>query len=150
MRTWLAALGATLAIATGAFAQQSGPGFGSNMPGQIVSTGYGLKAAGIRLPSAAPQAGRSVGSPLAKPYDPSRPLDVFKGTNLSANDVVAPVSGFPGLSQQPNLLDRINSKIDSVTSFFKPSTPALTTRMITPGIYRRNRERAQERMWMRD
>ena len=115
MRHWIAAIVAIL-LQTGAFAQQSGPRkSGANMPGQIVSNGYSLSSPGRRIPSVVLQAGKKIGSPLVKPYDPSRPLDVFNGTNLSPSSVVAPVSGFPGLGPQPDLLDRINAKLDSVT-----------------------------------
>jgi hypothetical protein len=142
--SWVAAFGAVAGTASAQ--QQSG---GPSMPGQIVSKGFNLKPAGMRLPAAAPQAGTHISSPLTKPYDPNRPLDVFKGTNIDPKSVVAPVSGVPG-TQQPDLLDRINSKLGSVTSFFRPSSPVQARPMITPGIFRRNRERTMQRNWRAD
>ena len=44
-----------------------------------------------------------VGNPLVRPYDPSRPYDVFKGTDIDPRTVVAPVQNLPG-TQNPNLL----------------------------------------------
>jgi hypothetical protein len=148
MRSLLAAMGAACAVAGTASAQQQQSG-GSSMPGQIVSRGFNLNPAGMRLPAAAPQAGTHISSPLTKPYDPNRPLDVFKGTNIDPKSVVAPVSGVPG-TQQPDLLDRINSKLGSVTSFFRPASPVQARPMITPGIFRRNRERTMQRNWRAD
>jgi hypothetical protein len=119
--------------------------------GQVVSstTSVNLAPAGARIPSAAPQAGTNIGSPLSgRPYDPSNPLGVFKGTGIDPKSVVAPVSGLPG-TQQPDLLDRVSAKLGSVTSFFRPSPPP-QQKMITPGIFRRNRERAQQANWRRD
>ena len=148
MRQWLAAIGATCALSGIAFAQQAGPGPAS-MPGQVVSSGFNLNPAGNRLPAAAPQAGNKIGSPLMKPYDPSNPLGVFNGTNIDPSTVVAPVTGIPG-TQQPDLLDRLQAKIGSVTGFFKPTPPTPQTKTITPGIFRRNRERHAEMNWRRD
>jgi len=147
MRRWLAAIGAACAVAGSASTQeQTG---GPSMPGQIVSRGFNLNPAGMRLPAAAPQAGTHISSPLTKPYDPSRPLDVFKGTNIDPKTIVAPALGVPGM-QQPDLLDRINAKLSSVTNFFRPSTPVQSRPTITPGIFRRNRERAMQRNWRID
>jgi hypothetical protein len=130
------ALGLACAVAGLAAAQQPLPLGG----GQVVSSGFNLGPAAPRVPAAAPPAGNNVGSPLQRPYDPSRPLDVLKGTNLSAKNVVAPVTGMPG-TQQPDLLDRLADKLSSVTKFLKPSPPEMTTPTVTPGIFRRNRER---------
>jgi len=116
--------------------------------GQVVSTGFNLNPAGNRVPAAAPPAGTNVGNPLLRPYDPNRPLDAFKGTNLSAKNVVAPVTGIPG-TQQPDLLDRVYDKLGSVTKFFRPSAPQTPTQTVTPGIFRRNRER-NKMEWRRD
>lgn len=157
MRHWLTAVGAACAFGwTGgpATAQLRGPGPGpaagtAPIPGQIVSTAFDLPTAGSPVPMAAPQAGTPVGSPLMRPYDPSKPLDVFKGTNIDPRSVVTPVSGFPGLAtQQPDLLDRLYDKLTAVTQFFRPTSPT-PPRVYTPGISRRNKER-RERMWRRD
>ena len=129
------ALGFACAVAGFASAQESPLG-----GGQVVSPAFTLTPAAPRVPAAAPPAGTNVGNPFMRPYDPSRPLDALKGTNLSARDVVAPVPGFPG-TQQPDLLDRLSEKLSSVTRFFKPSAPEMTPATVTPGIFRRNRER---------
>src|SRR5438132_1269483 len=123
MRRWLAAIGASCALSGFASAQQmSGPGpLGG---GSVVSssTGFNLNPAGTRLPAAAPQAGANIGSPLSRPYDPTNPLGVFKGTGIDPKTVVAPVSGLPG-TQQPDLFDRLTAKLNSVTRSFRPTPP---------------------------
>lgn len=130
------ALGFACALAGFASAQEGALG-----GGQVVSSGYTLKPAAPRVPAAAPPVGTNIGNAMLRPYDPSRPLDALKGTSLSARDVVAPVPGFPG-TQQPDLLDKLSEKLGSVTRFFKPSTPdTMSGPMVTPGIFRRNRER---------
>jgi hypothetical protein len=159
MRRWLAAVGVACALGWAgppAVAQPtSGPGPGPGagtapIPGQIVSNAFNLPSAGTAIKRAAPQAGTPIGSPLMRPYDPSKPYDVFKGTNLDASMVVGPVSGFPGLqTQQPDLLDRLYDKISSITHFFKPTSPT-PPRLYTPGISRRNQERKERAMWRRD
>jgi hypothetical protein len=153
MRRWIAAVVATCAFSAPAFCQfGSGTAQGiAPLPGEIVSNPVLLSNAGMRLPAAAPPAGQRIGSPLTRPYDTTDPLSVFKGTNIDTSALVAPV-GTPGNGMnQPGLIGSINAKLDAVTHFFRPSTPALTTRTITPGIFRRNRERAKERMlWQRD
>ncbi|MFO0804316.1 MAG: hypothetical protein U0791_14480 [Gemmataceae bacterium] len=70
------ALGLACAVAGFATAQQPSPLGG----GQVVSSGFNLGPAAPRVPAAAPPAGKNVGNPLLRPYDPSRPLDVLKGT----------------------------------------------------------------------
>ena len=148
MRRWIAAIGVACAVAGTLLAQQ--PSNGASMPGQVVSTGFNLKQAGTRVPAAAPQAGNGIGSPLAsRPYDPSRPLDAFKGTGIDPRSVIAPVSGFPG-TQQPDLLDRLYAKLGSVTGFLRPTVPTAATPTVTPGIFRRNRERHSQQNWRRD
>jgi hypothetical protein len=97
--------------------------------------------------AAAPPAGSPVGNALSRPYDPARPLDVFKGTGLDPKSLVAPVAPMGG-GGEPNLLDRLYQRLGSATGFLKPSTPPRTT--YTPGIARRNRERAAARMWRKD
>jgi hypothetical protein len=143
MRRMLAAVALACAVTTSAAAQFT-------VPGQPVGSSFNLPSVGNPVPKAAPAAALPVGNPLVRPYDPTRPLDVFKGTSLDSRMVVAPVSGFSGIAtQQPNLLERLYEKLGTVTGFFKPtmSSPVPT---YTPGIGRRNRERAKERMWRRD
>jgi hypothetical protein len=140
MGRYITALGLTCALAGAAAAQA--------MPGQVVSNGVSLSPAAPRVPAAAPQAGKNIGNPLLRPYDPNRPLDALKGTNLNPSQVVAPVQGLGG-TQQPDLLDRVYDKLSSVTKFLRPSSPAPQTQGVTPGIFRRNRERNQMN-WRRD
>ena len=120
------------------------------MPGgQVVGSTYILNPAGKQLPQAAPQAGTAIGNPLTRPYDPSRPMDQFQGTNIDPKSIVTPMSSFPSLqTQNRSLLDRLNERLAAVVNFFDPSPPPRPT--YTPGISRRNRERAKERMWRRD
>ena len=144
MRHWLSAIGAICAFASVSFAQQPIAG------GQVVSSSFNLSPAGNRMPSAAPQAGNSIGSPLMqRPYDPARPLDAFKGSNIDPTTVIAPVSGFPG-TQQPDLFDRLYTKLGSVTGLIKPTPPSTPKPNVTPGIFRRNRERNNPQNWRRD
>ena len=149
MRPWLTAF-AVCALSGLASAQQPAPLGG----GQVVSSGGGTLSPGTlgpavpRIPAAAPPAGTNVGNPYLKPYDPARPLDALKGTSLNPKNVVAPVTGLPG-TQQPDLLDRLAEKLGSVTRFFKPAAPQEMPQTVTPGIFRRNRER-NKMEWRRD
>jgi hypothetical protein len=156
MRRWTKALGIACAVA-GAVGitraqfnispQSADTGV---MPGgQVVGSSYVLHPAGNQLPQAAPQAGNAIGNPLTRPYDPSRPLDQFKGTNIDPKNVAAPMSSFPSLqTQNRSFLDKVNERLASVVKFFDPSDPPRPT--WTPGISRRNRERAKQRMWRID
>ena len=116
------------------------------MPGQGVGTGFSLPSVGTRQPQAAPNAGTPIGNALSRPYDPSKPYDVFKGTGLDAKNVVAPVQARGG--GEGNLLARLYQKMGGVFGFKKPDLPPQPN--YTPGIARRNRERAEQRMWRRD
>lgn len=116
------------------------------MPGQGVGTGFSLPSVGTRQPQAAPKVGAPVGNAFQRPYDPSKPLDAFKGTSLDPKSVVAPVQAMG--ADNPNLLDRFYVKLGTVFGFKKPDLPAQPN--YTPGIARRNRERAEQRMWRRD
>ena len=121
------------------------------MPGQVVGTGINLNPVGTPISKAVPSRAdiKKLENPLLRAYDPSKPYDVFKGTNLDPKSVIAPVAGFPGTGTDPTLLDKLSAKLGSVTSFFKP--PAVPPRpTYTPGLSRRNRERAMERTWRRD
>lgn len=145
-----------LAAGVGCGVWAGGPGAAQNgpaMPGQTVGTTFNLSQAGT---PAAPKAGSPVGAkpgggagPLSRPYDPYRPLDVLKGTGLNADAVVATVSPFTSSNPQPDLIDKVYEKLNSVTRFFKPK-PEVPPPTYTPGIARRNRERAEARMWRRD
>lgn len=156
MRPWMVVVGAACALAGTAApaAAQFGSGdggwaSGTAMPGQQVGSVFKLNAAGQVLPKAVPQAGDPVGTQGRK-YDPSRPLDVFKGTNIDPASVVAPVAGYPGTGQDPTLLDRLYTKLGSLVGLSHAETVGQTPN-VTPGIFRRNRQRAAEnRMWRAD
>ncbi|HJZ56135.1 MAG TPA: hypothetical protein VKE74_14300 [Gemmataceae bacterium] len=118
------------------------------MPGQVVGSTYPLNPVGDQIPRATTPAGTPIGSPFLKP-NLGDPLNPFKGTGIDPKNIVAPAMGYPGTPlQEPDLFDRLSQKLNSVTAFFKPSPPPRPT--YTPGISRRNRERAMERMWRRD
>ena len=155
MRHWTRALVTACAVAGAAgfagaqlrMSPQSAAG-GAMPGGQAVGTPYSLNAAGTAVPKAAPPAGSPIGSPLSRPYDPNRPLDAFKGTNIDPKLIVAPIPTM-GNSQSPNLLDRLNAKLATMMPFQRPTSPPQQANY-TPGISRRNRARAAERNWRRD
>jgi hypothetical protein len=128
-----------------------GGGAPASMPGQVVGNGFGLAGStpqpvGTPLPS--------VGTPTSRPYDPSRPYDVFRGTGLDTSKMVTPISAFPPLpGQEKNLIDRLYDKLDafvSINPFARSAEPPPRPMNVTPGIFRRNRERFDDRMWRRD
>jgi hypothetical protein len=155
----LAALGAAAGTASaqsgtvtgGVSTTRAGSGVPASMPGQVVGSGFNLAGSapqpvGKMLPPAA--------DPLMRPYDPSRPLEMFKGTGISPNQVIAPISAFPPLpGQEKNLIDRLYDRLDSalnVNFFSRAPEPVAPPMNVTPGIFRRNRERLADRMWRRD
>lgn len=153
MRRFLIAAGAACAImlAGHAGAQNTG-GFGTSMPGQAVSTYRGgpLSPVGTRLPDAAQPVGQPIANAGAtqRPYDPSRPYDMFKGTNIDPNSLVTPLIGADGKPvDPPDVLDKLSDRIRSILGMLKPNPPRPP---YAPGISRRNRERAQQQMWRRD
>jgi hypothetical protein len=125
-------------------------GQGQGMPGQVVGTGFTVPGVGTSPPRAAPPAGQRVGTtpggPMSRPYDPSRPLDQFKGTNLDPQLVAAPVQGFGDQSA----FDKLYAKMRAMIGLPPTVGPTVTRPNYTPGIARRNRERAEQRMWRRD
>jgi hypothetical protein len=124
---------------------------GTTMPGQIVGTGYSLTPVGTRLPKAAPSVGQPIGSPFqnqaTRPYDPSRPYDAFKGTNIDPRNIAAPVVAFGDQSAFSKFYDKLKAVVGIAPSG-PPSMAAVPG--YTPGIGRRNRERAERRMWRPD
>lgn len=119
------------------------------MPGQVVSTINNFQTVGTRFPQVGERVGQPINmpedTPLMRRYDPSRPFDAFKGTHIDKNMVVAPV---PIIAGDQNLLERFYDKLKSVVGISTKTLPPPPN--VTPGIFRRNRERAQERMWRRD
>jgi hypothetical protein len=121
----------------------------ATMPGgQIVSTTANLSHVGQQVGQ---QVGHPVGNPINIPqdnplmrrYDPTRPYDVFKGTNIDPKAVVTPMPG----GSDSNIFARTYDRVKSVLGMTKTVAP---TGMVTPGIFRRNRERAEARMWRWD
>ena len=78
-------------------------------------------------------------------YDPSKPFDAFKGSNIDPRSVVAPI---PGVAGDQNLLVRFYEKVKSVMGVTTNTVEQPPN--VTPGIFRRNRERARARMWRDD
>jgi hypothetical protein len=119
------------------------------MPGQVVGTGFTVGGVGKQIPKAAPRAGQPINVPadseMMRKYDPSRPLDAFKGTNLNPNLVAAPI---PSIGDQ-SLFDKLTAKLKSVVGMATP-TPVNQRPTYFPSLSRRNKERAEERMWRRD
>jgi hypothetical protein len=144
---WLAA-GAVCALA--GFATPAS-GQVNTMPGQVVGTTVNfnnLNPVGTRLPRVGTPVGQPLNmpadTPLLRRLDPSRPYDVFKGTNLSPSQLAAPIVGIGDQSA----LERFYDKLKSIVGLAKPAD--LRVPNYTPGIGRRNRERAEERLWRRD
>ena len=121
---------------------------GPVMPGQVVGTGltYNLAPVGSPVPRAAPPAGNPINIPAEHPlmrrYDPNNPYAAFQGTNLSRSQVVAPVAPV-GAAQ--SWLDRFKALLGT-TGLPRSATPST----YFPSLTRRNRERAEERLWRRD
>ncbi|MBN9117675.1 MAG: hypothetical protein J0I06_00640 [Planctomycetes bacterium] len=121
--------------------------FNTTMPGQVIGSYQGnVVPVGQRLPSAAPQAGQSItANAMQRPYDPNHPYDVFKGTNIDPQNVVAPLVADGRQYAPPDALDRLSERIKS----FFVSNPPPPRPPYAPGITRRTRERIQH-MWRRD
>jgi len=145
MRQLLWAAG--VACAVGAFAQQANAQ--TTMPGQVVGTSYNLSGVGQQLPKAAPAAGQPINlpaeSPLMRRADLTRPLDAFKGTNLNASQIAAPVMGIG----DQTILDRLYDKVKSAVGYTKPIELQQQSTYF-PSLTRRNRERNEAKMWRRD
>ncbi|MCI0703510.1 MAG: hypothetical protein L0241_20715 [Planctomycetia bacterium] len=116
------------------------------MPGQVVGRplNFNFAPVGQQLPMAAPQAGQSItANAMQRPYDPSRPFDVFKGTGIDPKTVIAPLTA---PETKSDVLDKLSDKIREVFRLGQPpSRPPFV-----PGITRRSRERIDARTWRRD
>lgn len=147
MRQLLLTAGVVCAVV--GFAGRASPQV-NTMPGQVVGTGFNsnVNAVGTQIPKAAPAQGRPINLPaesqMLRRYDPSRPYDAFKGTNLSVDQLVAPVP----LPNQPSTFDKLSDKLKSVFGVVRAVEPQGSTYF--PSLTRRNRERAEERLWRRD
>ena len=150
MRRLLVAAGIACAIVltNSAGAQNSSNPGGFSMPGQVVGSYRGqVNPVGNKAPAAAPPAGQSItASATQRPYDPNRPYDMFKGTNIDPNSVVAPLVAPDGKQvTPPDALDRLSAKIKA----FFVQTPTPPRPPYAPGISRRTKEHIQH-TWRRD
>lgn len=122
------------------------------MSGQVVSNtaGENVRLIGNDLPQVAKPVGKPVNlpnnNPLFRPYNPANPYESLEGTGLSAKSVVAPVNGYQ-TEVQPSVFQQFTNGVKSILGL---TTPPVVQRNFTPGIYRRDRQRVQERMWVRD
>lgn len=123
----------------------------NTMPGQVVGTGFNLSPVGQSVRKASPPAGQPINLPaesaMMRRYDPNRPYDVFKGTNLSPSQLAAPIEA----TGPQSVLGKLYGKLKSVVGFGSPKleTPQQRSSYF-PSLTRRNRERAEERLWRRD
>jgi len=137
---------ALLGLANRVDAQQGAQGV-NTMPGQVVGNGFTfpqLNSVGQQAPQAAPQAGQSItANAMQRPFDPSRPLDMFKGTNIDPKTIIAPLT-VPATQQ--TVFDKLTEKLRALVG----STTPPTRPSFAPGILRRTRERNEAHMWRRD
>lgn len=149
MRRFTLAAGVACAVLLASHAGAQNPATsGPAMPGQAVSTFRGqVTPVGQQAPAAAPQAGLPVTGNGMRPYDPNRPYDVLKGTNINPNSLVAPLVGPDGKPvDPPDALDRLSDRIRAIFGALKPNPPRPN---FAPGITRRTNERAKM-LWRRD
>jgi hypothetical protein len=141
--------------AVGGYASQAkAQGNSTMMPGGTVvsnSGGEQLKLVGRDEPQVGRQVGKSVnmpsGNPMLRPYNPNNPYEQLQGTNLSPKSVVAPVNGYTP-SAQPSQFTQVVNSLKSIVGLNEK--PIILAKTYTPGIYRRDRERVHERMFVRD
>lgn len=143
-----------LVLAAGVACAVAGVAAGQNaMPGKEVGSGFSIKPVGNELRKVAPPVGSAPSGGLgSRPYDPSKPYEPLKQAGLDPDSVIAPLSAYPAMPSgaEPDLIDKMYAKIGATFGLFpKPNvTPPPNP---TPGIFRRNRERAKERaMFRRD
>jgi hypothetical protein len=122
----------------------------SIMPGAVVSNSSGdnIQPVGSELPRVANPVGKGVSQSMTnlRPYNPERPYDQFQGTNLNVKSVVTPANGAM-TNVQPTMFSQVVNTIKTIAGLnVKPTI----TPIFTPGIYRRDRERAHERMFVHD
>ena len=86
------------------------------------------------------------------PYISERLNALLTQANAAESKFASANKNTPPLVEK-NLVDRLYDKLDAalhVSFFSKPPAPVAKPPNVTPGIFRRNRERAEERMWRRD
>lgn len=122
------------------------PGF--TMPGDAVGQPL-LKPVGTQIPKAVPAAGTPVGNTPGNTV-PKDLTGSLPGQNIDLSAVVGPLPNTLGtLPTQPSLWDKFVAKYGASLGLITPEPKAPNW---TPGIARRNRERAQRQaqMWRRD
>lgn len=118
---------------------------GTTLPGQIVGSGFNfdLGRVGNPVPRAAPPAGTPINlptdNPLIRRYDPKNPYAALEGTGLSKSQVIAPMAA------EQSLLDKLKALVG-----LRPAPAFEPTPGWFPSLSRRNRERAEQRLWRRD
>lgn len=147
IRRLVLSLGSTIAFGVAASAQTEGtnPLLSSGTP---VGSPL-LKSVGTPIAKAAPKVGSPVGTPPGGQPNQSTPPPGF---NFDLKNVVAPVNPEylpPSLrpQQKESLYDAAFKKW---LEAFGLSKPPEVKNNFTPGMSRRNRERARERNWWRD
>jgi hypothetical protein len=121
---------------------------GFQMPGLTVGKAL-LKPVGTQLPKAAPPAGSPVGSAPGG----SNPTDLtgtLPGQKIDRSAVVGPLPDtFDMIPAEPSLWDKFVAKFGASLGLISPEPRAPNW---TPGISRRNRERAMQpaQQWRRD
>lgn len=118
------------------------------MPGTVVGQPL-LQPVGTQIPKAAPAAGTPVGMTPggASPTDLTGTLP---GQQINTANVVGPLpESFNMIPTEPSLWDKFVAKFGASLGLVTPEPKAPNW---TPGIARRNRERARARtqMWQRD
>lgn len=140
-------LAAGVLCASGGLARWATAQSQTAMPGQAVGSGFKFNAVGNPFPQAGTKVGQPINlpaeGPLMRRADPNNPFDGFRGTNLDPKSVIAPVPG------SGNAFDRFYDQMKSAVGLSVQPPPARPNN-VTPGIFRRNRERAKEMMWRRD
>ena len=122
------------------------PGF--QMPGTTVGTQL-LRPVGTQIPKAAPAAGSPVGSTPGATL-PTDLTGTLPGQAINKAAVVGPLpDSFDMLPTEPSLWDKFVAKFGASLGFISPEPRAPNW---TPGLSRRNRERAQMKTehWRRD
>jgi hypothetical protein len=118
-----------------------------SMPGTTV--GQLVKPVGTQVQKAVPQAGATIGSTPTN----TAPTDLtgsLPGQTIDLSNVVGPLPDSFKLPTEPTAWQKFVEKYGASLGFTKPEPKAPNW---TPGISRRNRERAQERatgQWRRD
>jgi hypothetical protein len=124
----------------------------ATMPGQVVgsSVGENVRLIGSEQPAAGKPVGKPINvpfnNPLFRPYNPANPYEALQGTGLNPSSVVAPVNGYSN-EAPPSMFQQFTNRVKSILGI---TTPPVVQKVYTPGIYRRDRQRVQERMWVRD